>query len=155
MGSIKYTQTTSNINQWLELLVNNSLAWANQGWGGHYVASNLISVTPLLNLSDAETSMAQVATFAKGNNGTVVIESLPSWFCFYTKYVKANEAAVGGPRILASRLIPASLFDNPAGRAKLLSFLKHIVSVGLTPYIPATAPWLYPCWEQCELPNWG
>jgi FAD/FMN-containing dehydrogenase len=144
VASIKYTQTLANIGQWLDLLVNNSLGWANQGWGGHYVASNLVSVTPLLKFSDAEASMAPAAAFAKANNGTVVIESLPSWYAFYTKYVKANEAAVGGPRVLASRLIPASLFDNSAGRAKLLSFLNHIVSVGLSPYIPATAPWLYP-----------
>jgi len=141
---IKYTQTTSNIHQWLELLVNNSLQWANQGWGGHYVSSNILSVTPLLNVTEAEASMAPAAAFAKANNGTVVIETLPSWYSFYTKYVQSNEAAVGGARILAGRMIPSSLFDNAEGRSKLLSFLSHIVSVGLSPYIPATTPWLFP-----------
>ncbi|TVY53558.1 FAD-linked oxidoreductase, partial [Lachnellula suecica] len=141
---IKYNQTASNVHQWLDLLINNSLGWANDGWGGHYVSNNLISITPLLNLSKAEISMAPAAAFAKANNGTVVIEFLPSWYSFYTKYVKPNEAPVGGGRILASRLIPASLFKSTEGRAKLLSFLSHIISVDLSPYIPATTPWLYP-----------
>ena len=144
VASIKYVQSGPNVHEWLDLLVNNSLGWANQGWGGHYTGSNLINVTPLLNISEAITSMAPIAAFAKANNGTVVIESLPTWYSFYTKYVVTNEAPVGAPRILATRLIPASLFQNAAGRAKLLSFLSHIVSVGLSPYIPATAPWLYP-----------
>lgn len=141
---IKYNQTANNIHAWLDLLVNNSLGWANQGWGGHYVSSNILSLTPLLNLEEAEASMAPAAAFARASNGSVVIESLPSWYSFYTKYVRANEAAVGGARILAGRIIPASLFENAAGKAKLLSFLSHIVSVGLSPYIPATAPWLFP-----------
>jgi nitrilase len=141
---IKYNQTANNIHQWLELLVNNSLGWANDGWGGHYVSSNILSVTPLLSLKEAEESMEPAAAFARANNGSVVIESVPSWYSFYTKYVKSNEAAVGGPRILAGRMIPNYLFDNPEGQAKLLTFLSHIVFVGLSPYIPATAPWLFP-----------
>lgn len=143
---IKYNQTKENVNEWLQLLVNSGLDWANKGWGGHYIASNLICVTPLLNLSEAMESMAPAAEFARANNGSVVIETLPSWHAFYTKYVTSNEAAVGGPRILASRLIPASLFETEDGRSKLLAFLEHMLSVGLSPYIPATAPWLYP-WD--------
>jgi nitrilase len=143
---IQYNETAQNVKQWLQIIVDNGLGWANQGWGGHYVASNLICVTPLLNLSEATKSMSPAAEFARANNGTVVIETLPSWYAFYTKYVTSNEAAVGGPRILASRLIPASLFESVEGRAKLLTFMEHMLSVGLSPYIPATAPWLYP-WD--------
>lgn len=140
---IKYNQTKENVMSWLELLVNNSLAWANHGWGGHYVATNLISVTPLLNISEALSSMEPAAQFARANNGSVVLETLPSWYAFYTKFVTSNEAPVGGPRILASRLIPSSLFETAGGRTKLLEFLEHMLEVGISPYIPATAPWLY------------
>lgn len=141
---IKYNQTTANLAQWLEVLVENGLDWAKQGWGGHYVSSNIISLTPLLNLSEAVASMEPAAAFARANSGSVVIETLPSWYSFYTKYVIPNEATVGAPRILASRIIPASLLQTASGKSKFLSFLNHLVSVGFSPYIPATAPYLFP-----------
>ncbi|RDW65599.1 hypothetical protein BP5796_10291 [Coleophoma crateriformis] len=141
---IKYSQNSANIGRWLEIVVENGLQWAKQGWGGHYVASNIISVTPLLNLSEATASMEPAATFARSNNGSVVIEILPSWYSFYIKYVIPNQAPVGTLRFLASRLIPASLFETATGQAKLLSFLNHLVDVGFSPYIPATAPYLFP-----------
>lgn len=140
---ITYNQTKENVGEWLKLLVNNSLQWGKEGWGGHYRANNMISVTPLLNLAEAKASLSSTAAFALRNNGTVVIERMPSWYSFYTKYVTANEAAVGGPRILASRLIPASLFTTAKGRSKLLSFLNHFQGVGGSIYIPVTAPYLY------------
>lgn len=143
VAAISYSRTTSNILEWLSIIVNNSLPWANEGWGGHYQGTNLISVTPLLNLSEAVESMAPASKFAKANNGTVVIEFLPSWYEFYTRYVTPNEAAVGGLRPLASRLIPASLFNSTEGRAKMMELLKHLVSLGYSPYIPNTTPWLY------------
>jgi hypothetical protein len=146
VASISYTRTPTNFNTWFEILINYSLAWANNGWGGHYTVNNIISVTPLLNLSSAMISMEAAASFALANNGTVVIETLPSWYAFYTKYVVPNVAAVGLPRVLNSRLMPSSIFQTDSGRAKLLAFLKRIINVGLTPYIPATTPFLYP-WD--------
>ncbi|QSZ31942.1 hypothetical protein DSL72_001511 [Monilinia vaccinii-corymbosi] len=146
VASISYERTPSNILEWLSIIVNNSLPWADQGWGGHYQDSNLISVTPLLNLSEAVESMAPATEFAKACSGRVVIEVLPSWFEFYTKYVIPNEALVGALRPLASRLMPASLFTSTKGRFKLMNFLEHIVSIGHSIYIPHNAPWLYP-WD--------
>ncbi|KAG4025000.1 hypothetical protein MFRU_074g00060 [Monilinia fructicola] len=143
VAAISYNRTASNILEWLSIIVNNSLPWANQGWGGHYQGKNLISVTPLLNLSEAVESMTPAAEFAKANNGTVVIEVLPSWYDFYTKYVTPNEAPVGGFRPLASRFIPASLFNSTEGRSRLMDFLEHMISLGYSPYIPNTTPWLY------------
>lgn len=143
---IKYVQTTANVNTWFEILINNSLPWANGGWGGHYQANNLICVTPLLNVSSATDSMAAASDFALANNGTVTIETLPSWYAFYAKYVVPNIAPVASPRILATRLIPASLFTTDKGRSQLLSFLQSIVAAGLSPYIPSTTPFLYP-WD--------
>lgn len=143
VAEIKYVPTKANVREWLEILVNNSLRWGSEGWGGHYLANNLISVTPLLDLKTAQASMDQVSTFALENNGTVVVEELDSWYAFYRKYVTVNEAAVGGPHILASRIVPASLFRTEEGMKKLLRFLYHILDVGLSPYIPVTAPYLY------------
>ncbi|RAL65534.1 hypothetical protein DID88_001099 [Monilinia fructigena] len=167
VAAISYNRTTSNILEWLSIIVNNSLSWANQEWGGHYQGKNLISVTPLLNLSEAVESMTPASEFAKANNGTVVIEVLSSWYDFYTKYVTPNEAPVGGFRPFASRFIPASLFNSTEGRLKLMDFLEHMISLGYSPYIPNTTPWLYrwdptstsatPAWRDSiwELPYGG
>ena len=144
VASIKYTQTALNVNGWLEILVNNSLRWANEGWGGHYLANNLIGVTPLLSLANAAHSMRTASDFAIANNGTVILEELPSWYDFYTKYVIPNTAPVGNSRILASRMIPASIFSTEAGRAKLMDLLQSILKIGFSPYIPNTTPFLYP-----------
>lgn len=144
VASISYLQTAANINGWFEILVNNSLLWAQSGWGGHYRANNLICVTPLLSLPEAKSSMEVASSFALANNGTVVIEKLPSWYAFYIKYVLPGAAPVGSPRVIASRLIPSFIFAEEHGRAKLLSLLKHITDLGLSPYIPNTTPFLFP-----------
>ena len=141
---IEYNQTATTVNKWFEILVNNSLTWTNQGWGGHYLSDNLISVNPLLNLSAAEASMAQAADFTRANGGTAIIETSPSWYSFYTQYVLKYEVPVGRPQFTGGRLIPASQFTSAVGRGKLLSFLKKILVAGLSPYISATTPYLYP-----------
>jgi hypothetical protein len=46
-------------------------------WGGHYLTSNLISFTPLLSIDQATKSMEKAVDFARANNGSVVIETLP------------------------------------------------------------------------------
>ncbi|CAD6445395.1 52aca933-d807-4e70-920e-cdb13b71edbc [Sclerotinia trifoliorum] len=143
VAMISYNRTTRNVLEWFSIIVNNSLPWANLGWGGHYQATNLISVTPLLNLSEAVESMAPAAKFAKENNGTVFVEVLSSWYDFYTRYVASNEAVVGSLHPLATRLIPASLFRSTEGRSKLMNFLERLISLGYSPYIPNTTPWLY------------
>lgn len=142
--SIKFTQTADNVGPWLEILVNNSLQWAEEGWGGHYRANNIISVTPLLTLPAAQKSMQVASDFALANNGTAVIEILPSWYEFYIKYVTSNAAPVGNPNIVATRLIPASVFASDSGRVKLLAYLYRMLDLGLSPYVPTTTPYLFP-----------
>jgi hypothetical protein len=43
-------------------------------------ANNLINVTPLLSLAEAQASLAEAAAYARAYNGTVVIETLPTWY---------------------------------------------------------------------------
>lgn len=140
---IQYNATAINLNEWFEILVNNSLTWTNQGWGGHYLADNLISVNPLLNVSAATISMKQAIDFARDNGGTVTIETVPSWYSFYTNYLLKYQAPVGRPQFIGGRLMPASLFASEGGRGKLVSFLNSVVAAGLLPYIASTTPYLY------------
>jgi hypothetical protein len=54
--------------------------------------SSLINVTPLLNLSQAQASLAEISAYAKSYGGNVTIETLPSWTAFFDKYVMAAQA---------------------------------------------------------------
>ena len=143
VSSIQFPSTQQNAQQWFEILVNNSLAWAQQGWGGHYLSNNMVSVTPFLSASEASASMSQAAQFSRSQNGTATIESM-TWYAFYQRYVVPGARAVGRGTVISSRLIPTSLFETSVGRAKIMSFLNYILSYNISPYVPVGPPVLYP-----------
>ncbi|KAI0824884.1 FAD-binding domain-containing protein [Trametes gibbosa] len=140
---LKFTPNAStDVADWYSLLVNESYAWAQQGWGGHIVGPTLVHVNPLLNNTAAKKSMQAAVDFVNARGGSVVIEELPSWFAFFTKYVTLAQAAVGPELELGTRLLPASLFQTESGRAKLSQVIKDILP-SASPYIVAGTPWLY------------
>ncbi|THH13439.1 hypothetical protein EW146_g6785 [Bondarzewia mesenterica] len=141
-ASIKFTQTSTNAAPWLKLVVNKTLQWGKEGWGGHIGAVNLINVTPLLNLTQAQESLKEVSDYALSQNGTVVIEELPSWYAFFSKYVLAAQAAVGTEIILGTRLILTSLFDTESGQEALYNALVNLLPTA-NPYIVVGTPYLY------------
>ncbi|KAF7357330.1 FAD-binding domain-containing protein [Mycena sanguinolenta] len=78
--------------------------------------------------------------FAQANNGSATIETLPSWFSFFTRFIVEVEAPVGTSVVLGSRLIPKALFESAAGRARLVAHLvKQTGELGF-PYIPVGTP---------------
>jgi hypothetical protein len=89
-----FTPTDTNLQEYFEILVNNSAHWGEQGWGGHVnrAPPGIIYVNPRLSLAEAMTSMAQLSTFARANNGTAVIETLPSWLTFFTRFIVQVQA---------------------------------------------------------------
>jgi hypothetical protein len=96
-ASIKFTANgTASMQGWLRIVVDSALQWGQEGWGGHIGANNLINVTPLLNLTEAQASLSQAAAYARAYGGTVVIENLPSWNAFFSKYVP-NAQSVSVP----------------------------------------------------------
>ncbi|KAF7362599.1 FAD-binding domain-containing protein [Mycena venus] len=140
--NMTFTPTDTNLQEYFEVLVNNSAHWGEEGWGGHvnHAPAGLIYVNPRLSLAEAEASMAQLSAFAHANNGTADIETLPSWFTFFTRFIVQVEAPVGVPTVLGSRLIPKALFESDAGRAQLVAhLLKQTAEFGL-PYIPVGTP---------------
>jgi hypothetical protein len=54
--------------------------WGHEGWGGHLGSNNLINVTPLLSLAQANASLADAAAYARAYGGSAVIETLPTWY---------------------------------------------------------------------------
>lgn len=95
--------------------MQNSLQWGYDGWGGHIMVSTehpyislscprinalcastkgtgLIHVNPKLNKSEAQISMQPAIDFAISQGGSGLIDELPSWYAFFTKYVVTAEA---------------------------------------------------------------
>lgn len=134
---------SSNVLPFLDILVNNTVKWAHEGWGGHINSNSFINVTPLLSLSEAKKSLAEVVAYAKSQNGTAVIEEHSSWQGFYEKYVVPNSVTVGNTHFAATRLIPQSVFETASGRADLMNFFSVLLSKGGSVYIPVVGPILY------------
>ncbi|KAI0068041.1 FAD-binding domain-containing protein [Artomyces pyxidatus] len=112
-----FNQTATNTASWFQILVDNAFKWGQEGWGGHMKSSGLINVNPLLTLDEAKESVKDIMNYTLSQNGTFVIEELPSWLTFFTKYVLQAEAGVGAEPALASRLLPTSLFADEGGKA--------------------------------------
>lgn len=142
-ASIKFPSTPTNMLPFMDIVVNNTLKWAQEGWGGHITGNTLVNVSPLLSVDQARASLADVIAYAKANGGSATIEEFTSWYPFYEKYVTTSSVAVGVTRFPGSRLIPRSVFETIEGRADLMAFFALIQSKGQTPYIPVVGPVLY------------
>ena len=142
-ASIKFPETKSNVLPFMDIVVNNSLRWAHEGWGGHIKGNSLINVSPLVSVEQAQQSLAQVAAYARSQNGTVSIKQYPSWMAVYEALVISNSVSVGNTHFAATRLIPKSIFASADGRQRLMKFFSYLVSQGRDPYIPVVPPFLY------------
>lgn len=142
-ASISFTSNKTTILPFLDIIVNNTLKWAAEGWGGHVSGSSLINVTPLLSLDEAQDSLASLAAYAESQGGSASFQMYDSWYPFYQEYVVANEVAVGNTHLAGSQLVPKSAFTTDAGRAQIMAFLTQIVDAGTSPYIPVVGPVLY------------
>ncbi|PCH44707.1 FAD-binding domain-containing protein [Wolfiporia cocos MD-104 SS10] len=144
VASIGFTEhaNSSNLADWYELLVNETYRFGTEGWGGHIVGPTIIYVNSLLSNAEANASMQAVADFALDQGGTAVVEELPSYLAFFSKYVTLAEVGVGPETTMGSRLIPTSLFDNEVGRTTLSNTIKNVLSF-VNPYIVVGTPFLY------------
>ncbi|KAJ7679662.1 FAD-binding domain-containing protein [Mycena rosella] len=140
--NMTFTPTATNLREYFEILVSNSVNWGELGWGGHVnkQPAGIIYVNPRLSLQNATASMAQLAAFALANNGTAVIETLPSWLVFFQRFIVQVQAPVGNSMVIGSRLIPKAHFQTPAGRAALVAHLLAQAAARGMPYIPVGTP---------------
>ncbi|KAK1224185.1 hypothetical protein PQX77_012925 [Marasmius sp. AFHP31] len=144
VASISIPQRLENSREFLSLLINETYKWGQEGWGGHMNAYSVINVNPLLTLDEAQNSVRSVTDYALAHGGTSLVEDLPSWQAFFSKYVLSAQAVVGQPTILGGRLIPADLFTNDSGKNKVLNVTHTMLSqYGINPYIVVGPPFLY------------
>ncbi|KAF7971255.1 hypothetical protein HWV62_21584 [Athelia sp. TMB] len=142
VASVSFTQNATNAAPFLKIVTNNALKWGKEGWGGHIGANNLIKVNPKLTLAEAKASMQPIADYVALMNGTVVIETIPSWNQFFTKYVIGAQSAVGGISVLGTRLIPTVNFETEAGLEGVYELLTGFLPKA-NPYIVVGTPFLY------------
>ncbi|KAI9929525.1 hypothetical protein ASPWEDRAFT_41262 [Aspergillus wentii DTO 134E9] len=140
---IKFASTSTNVLPFMDIVVNNTVRWAEEGWGGHITGNTLVNVSPLLSVDEAKKSLADVIAYAEGQGGTATIEQFSSWYSFYTKYVTSSSVSVGVTHFAGSRLVPKAVFETAEGRKNLMDFFQLIQSNGQSPYIPVVAPYLY------------
>ncbi|KAI1490883.1 hypothetical protein F5X96DRAFT_693972 [Biscogniauxia mediterranea] len=112
------------------LMAGESLAWGRQGWGRHAAGMYL----------------TMQLTFAASAGGTSVIEILPDFIDVWNKYVVSGARQTAGQvRILSSRLIPRSLFENDEGIVKLMNYFAATRDLGFGPrrfYCPVDTPFV-------------
>ncbi|KAJ7270281.1 hypothetical protein C8J57DRAFT_306342 [Mycena rebaudengoi] len=140
--NMTFIPSSTNLEEYFEILVNNSLQWGERGWGGHVNRQppGIIHVNPLISLDEAKADMARISAFALANNGTVVVETLPSWFEFFDRFIIQVQAAVGNSLVIGSRLIPKANFQTPEKRAQLVAHLLRQNAAFGMPYIPVGPP---------------
>ncbi|KAK5996032.1 FAD-linked oxidoreductase phmC [Cladobotryum mycophilum] len=137
------SNSPANISDgFLNLVLNSTLQWANEGWGGYQGGTVSVVATPLLSLAEAQSSMGELARFAKAHGGSAVIESLDSFYEMYTKYI-LPAPPVADMNFNHNWMIPSRFFATADGRQKLQAHLNWMTSVGLTPGFLATTPYLY------------
>ncbi|KAJ7818797.1 hypothetical protein B0H14DRAFT_3739564 [Mycena olivaceomarginata] len=136
VAAMSFNQTATNYQPWLKLVVDEAYKWGTEGWGGHIQPTKLLNVNPLLTLEEATESVKNAADFVRAQNGSVVIEELPSWQAFFAKYVLTAESQPGVANTLTSRIIPAGLFTTESGKAALTSTMIQMIDrYAVNPYI--------------------
>ncbi|KAJ7186134.1 hypothetical protein C8R46DRAFT_1062570 [Mycena filopes] len=139
---MQFIPTAENLPEYFEILVNHSVRWADEGWGGHVnmMPAGILHVNPRLSLEEAKESMAPLAAFAVAQNGSARIETASSWQDFFTRWVVGAQQKVGKSAVLGSRLIPKALFESNAGRAQLVAHLLKQTKERGMPYIVVGTP---------------
>lgn len=143
--NITVSQSDRNQRKLLSFLIDNSLAFAEAGWGGYInPRQSVIYVNPLMNLSQAQTAMAPLRDLVINElQGTFLLVVEPSITVFFDKYLNHTGVPVGLPFMTTSRLIPADNFRSPWNRELLLETLIPVMDNAALPLIFAVTPYLF------------
>lgn len=129
--------------EWQDLLVNSTLQWAAEGWGGFQGVGVSLVATPLLSLADAQSSMETLVSFAQAHGGAATVEALPDFYALYTKYILPAAQPGGSATLSHNWMIPSRAYATEAGRKELRDHMDWLASVGLAPGFLVTTPYLY------------
>ncbi|KAG6872370.1 hypothetical protein C0995_010289 [Termitomyces sp. Mi166 len=126
---VSFTPSTARTRELWDILADNGLKWAEEGWGGFSASNVAIWINPGSNKDDAAKSMDPLIQYGKrlqseGVEGAqTVVTEFPSWGTFFNTFTKEHVAVVGSSLALASRLISKENFETPSNRSALVSAL--------------------------------
>ncbi|KAJ3728822.1 hypothetical protein C8R42DRAFT_655023 [Lentinula raphanica] len=127
-----------------KVIVDNSLEWAAEGWGGYAGATSLQYINPLpITEEEARISMQPMIDFAKQQNLSVVQKQYDSFVVFYQQVLEPLYAISGFPLSTVSRLLPAKNFKTSDSREELLEALLNASANHTLTYVFATTPYAY------------
>ncbi|KIJ42536.1 hypothetical protein M422DRAFT_170983 [Sphaerobolus stellatus SS14] len=116
-----------------KLILDNSVQWAEHGWGAYINANSALYLTPALNSTSAPESMKPLLDWGKklqkavdeSHRKDIIVASgdYPSWSSFFSIFADDNSAGIGEPLALSSRLIPTSVVNDTSTREDLLDAL--------------------------------
>ena len=150
LAEISFDATPSNQLPFLELLIDQSVTWAADGWGGPMGSSYVALVHPgTLDLNATASNFSAVADYARsqqnGSSASINYLHFPTWYSFYKAVVAPSGApGIGQPNFVDFRVMPKSVQLTASGRQGLVTFFKSLLDAGLQPQILQTPPHLYP-----------
>ncbi|CAE6490648.1 unnamed protein product [Rhizoctonia solani] len=144
---VKFNPVTAHVVAYMQAIIENSVKWAQDGWGGYVSADHAIYATPKLSRAEAEASMAPLTRVVASFGSDVLANTFTTYKSFlplFNNVLAAGTAPVGRPFAMATRIIPSSNFINSEGRSALLSAtLSAFNIVGGVAQILATTPYSY------------
>ncbi|KAH7335069.1 FAD-binding domain-containing protein [Rhizoctonia solani] len=138
--------TPDNIKSFFTILVQNSIRWSQEGWGGSFNPSGSIIANPRMNASQAAESLTPLTDFLKnasnGNASQVQWSQHSSVLQLLSPSLAGADALPLGKFAMASRLIPRSAFTQ-SNSAALLEAMLRTWSTADNVWILMTTPFSY------------
>ncbi|KAI9147227.1 FAD-linked oxidoreductase OXR2 [Paramyrothecium foliicola] len=132
--------------QFINVLVDNMLGWAQAGWGGTSGTSFMALVNPKVNVSSAETQLAPAVEYVKASGGLAAVQSFDSFFDFY-EHIKSlgleYVTPVGSAVIPTARIVPKKVLQSAKSRADIVSAILDTEAAGLTSAMLISTPLVY------------
>ncbi|KAG9079884.1 hypothetical protein FRC06_007348, partial [Ceratobasidium sp. 370] len=134
--------TPTNVQGLAKVLVENSLQWSKDGWGGYIYATTSIIANPKLNASAAAASLKPLTDFIKGAGGSAQWSQYASFLPLFST-IMTGPVPVGINGAGSSRLIPQTLFTPQNSGALLNATLQTLTLSGGRAGFYFTTPFSY------------
>ncbi|KAG8688746.1 hypothetical protein FRC11_004850 [Ceratobasidium sp. 423] len=147
--SWQLTPTPDIIKSFFSILVQNSLRWAQEGWGGYFYPTASILANPRMNASQAAESLKPLTDFlANTTSGSVGNGTQPQWtqhpsyLSLLSTTLASADALVPSKFASSSRLIPQSSFSPSNSSALIAAMLQSWSTADNVAYF-MTTPYSY------------
>ncbi|KAH7884922.1 hypothetical protein F5I97DRAFT_1811126 [Phlebopus sp. FC_14] len=123
------TLAADTAREFYQIVVNNSLQWASEGWGG-FIYSGMIFSNPRLSYAEAENSLKEISDFAIAHGGNMTLQTMPSFLSYFNARTDvANLVALG------SRLIPKDTFMTEEQKSELVDLVLSLSSGAIISFV--------------------